>query len=333
MLSRVADALYWMARYIERAEDITRILAVNFHALLDTRMESSEQGWQPLITITGDEDLFRQHFDRYDAQTVAEFLLWHPSNPNAVVTCIHRARENARGVREQISSEMWESLNRLYFLVHRVNRAAVLRGPHEFFSQVRDGSHAFQGITEATLMHGEGYEFIQLGKFLERAEKTVRILDVKYAGLHALPDDIPEASLQLIATLKSCSAFEAFRKQSVEPLRAWRVVEFLLLNQAFPRAVLFCLKRSQQAVDYVGNLSAASASGAAHCVKPHRALGRLCSELEYLDIRDVLDDRMHPFLSHLLRRINEAADDVAQAFFNTHVVLPSPRRQQAQQQQ
>lgn len=330
MLSRVAESLYWMSRYIERAEDITRILTVNFHALLDTRLEDLERGWQPLIEITGDEALFSQHYDRYNAQTVSEFLLWHPANPNAVVACINRARENARSVREQISSEMWEHINRLYFLIRGVNRNSVLRGPHEFFSQVRDGSQAFQGVTDATMTHGEGYEFIQLGKFLERAEKTCRILDVKYATVNTLREGSPEASLQLVAMLKSCSAFEAFRKQWAFQLQAGAVAEYLLLSETFPRAALFCLKRCQRAVSAISEEAGRQASPPA---MSQRTLGRVCSELEYLDIQDVLDERMHPFLSRLLRQINQAGDEITRAYFNAQVILPSPRRQQAQQQQ
>src|SRR5258705_4000059 len=175
MLSRAAESLYWMARYIERAEDLTRLLAVNFNALLDTQPEEAGQGWQPLIAIAGDEKVFGEAYDEVTAQTVIEFFLWNPLNPNAVTACINRARENARSVREQISSEIWEHINRLYFLVRDVKRRAVLASPSDFFNQVRDGSHAFQGITTATLTHGEPYHFIQLGLHLERADKTARI--------------------------------------------------------------------------------------------------------------------------------------------------------------
>ncbi|MCS7060315.1 MAG: alpha-E domain-containing protein [Anaerolineae bacterium] len=334
MLSRVAESLYWMSRYIERAEDITRILTVNFHALLDTRLEDLKRGWQPLIEITGDQALFAQHYPEYTAQTVSEFLLWHPANPNAVIACITRARENARSVREQISSEMWEHINRLYFLVRGVNRAGVLRGPHEFFSQVRDGSQAFQGVTDATMPHGEAWQFIQLGKFLERAEKTCRILDVKYATLNTLREGTPEASLQLIAMLKSCSAFEAFRKESALQLQAGPVAHYLLLSPIFPRAVLFCLKRCQHAATAISSATLGENSrpdGAA--ALSLRTLGRTCSELEYLDIEDVLDARMHPFLTHLLRQINQIGDEITRAYFNAQIIQPSPRRQQAQQQQ
>jgi uncharacterized alpha-E superfamily protein len=332
MLSRVAETLYWMSRYIERAEDMTRILAVNFQALLDTRLEDVQQGWQPLVVITGDEDLYREHFSHYNAQSVSEFLLWHPANPNSVVACLTRARENARSVREQISIEMWEHLNRLYFLIKDTNRAAVLRGPHEFFRQVRDGSQAFQGIAEATMTHGDAHEFIQLGKYLERADKTARILDVKYAAVNTLQEGSPAASLQLIAMLKSCSAFEPFRKAHAAEMQAARVAEYLLLSRDFPRAVYFCLDRSLRAINtLLGEttrpLSASPVNSA------QRLLGRLCAEMEYLDISEVLGERMDPYLNQLLIRLNQAGDEIARTYFNTQVILPGPKSYQAVQAQ
>src|SRR6185295_9913188 len=249
MLSRVADSLYWMSRYVERAEDITRILTVNFHMLLDAKTEEA-QAWDPIIDITGDEELFNQHYNECNARNVSEFLLWHPANPNAVTTCITHARENGRGVREQISSEMWEHLNRLYFLVKDIKREISARGPYEFFDKIRHGSQAFQGITNETMTHGEAYEFIQIGKHLERADKTVRIIDVKYSSVTNLSEG-PEVSLQLLAMLRSCSAFEAFRKSPGSQLHPARVTEFLLLSQEFPRAVSYCLQRALRSVNLI----------------------------------------------------------------------------------
>lgn len=330
MLSRVAESLYWLARYIERAEDMTRILAVNFHALLDTPPESGRAGWEAIIAITGDSAYFGPAFgEDFSPRAVTEFMLWHPDNPDAALTCITQARENARGVREQISVEMWEHLNRLYYIVKDVDRAAVLRSPTEFFRQLRDGSQAFQGITDATLSHGEPYEFMQVGKFLERADKTIRILDVQYADLYHLPDESPAANLQLIAMLKSCSAFEPFRKDQAAQLQSWRVAEFLLLNRLFPRAVLFCVERSQQGLDLIGGDTPRprGADGAP------RSLGRLQADLNYLDIRDVLEDRMDPYLNQLMARLNSVDEEIARTYFNTQVVLPGRKPQQAQQQQ
>jgi uncharacterized alpha-E superfamily protein len=316
-----------MSRYVERAEDITRILTVNFHMLLDAKTEDA-QAWEPIIDITGDGDLFNGTYSECNARNVSEFLLWHPANPNAVTTCINHARENGRGVREQISSEMWEHLNRLYFLVKDIKREISARGPYEFFDKIRHGSQAFQGITNETMNHGEAYEFIQLGKHLERADKTVRIIDIKYASVNKLAEG-PESSLQLIAMLRSCSAFEAFRKAHLSQLQPAKVAEFLLFNQQFPRGVDYCLQRALRSITLMSEDSK-------HPSGPHKALGRMCSELDYLDINEVLGANMHPFLNRLLSKINQAGDEITRTYFNTQVILPAeypPRQQQAQQQQ
>ncbi len=324
-----------MSRYIERAEDLTRLLAVNFHTLLDAgRMESAE-GWQPLVVITKDEALFAEHNRKYSARSVSDFMLWNQANPNAVFWCITMARENARSVREQISKEMWEHLNRLYFAVRETDREVVTRNVLEFFAQLRDGSHAFQGITNETMTHGEAYQFIQLGKHIERAEKTARILDVKYDALRRLQPASVEEALELMALLKSCSAFEPFRKDFAAQLQTAAVVEYLLLDREFPRAVAYCLHRSQRAVTLI---TAAEQNRAQHYHNaganlPQRSLGRLSAELEYLDVNEVLGAQLHDYLGQLLLRLNQAGEEITRTFFNTQVILPEMHPQQAQQQQ
>jgi uncharacterized alpha-E superfamily protein len=332
MLSRVADSLYWMSRYIERAEDMTRLLAVNFHTLLDARQIDSEQSWQPLIVMTGDDALFRRDYDSYSAANVIDFLLWNQANASAVIWCVTLARENARSVREQISKEMWEYLNRLYFMVREANRPAISREPLGFFSQLRDGSHAFQGITNETMTHGEAYQFIQLGKHVERAEKTARILDIKYQQVMQLPEASSDASLQLMAMLKSCSAFEPFRKAHASQMQAALIVEYLLISDEFPRAVAYCLNRSLQAVNLIsGTDDLAKHQQAMN--SPQRSLGRLVAELEYLDVQEVLGAQLHAYLDQLVVRINRAAGDITRTYFSTQVILPELHPQQAQQQQ
>jgi uncharacterized alpha-E superfamily protein len=333
VLARVAESLNWMARYIERAEDVTRLLAVNFNALLDSASFDSDAGWEPIITMNGDAALFDEIYGQATARAVIEFLLWHPLNPNAVTACVTRARENARSVRERISSEMWEHINRLYFLVREVDRAAVVRSPHEFFRQVRDGSQAFQGVTQATMTHDEPYEFIRLGTHLERADKTGRLLEAKYLEASRLPDGSAETALQLIALLRSCSAFEPFRQAPGLSLETNRVVEYLLLSRTFPRAVLFCVNACLQSVGRLGDT--ATVGEPSRPDHPLRSLGRLSADLEYLDINEVLGDRMEAYLNQLLLRLNGAGADVARTYFNTRVILPDerPRQQQQQQQQ
>ncbi len=332
MLSRVAESLYWMSRYLERAEDVARIIAVNFQAALDAPQLTTSLTWEPIVDITGDRAVFNARYGAFNGETVAEFLIADPANPNAIVTCIERARENARAVREQISREMWEEINRLYHAVRGANVAEITRNPYSFFSDVRNGSHLFQGITDATMAHGEGWYFIQAGKYLERADKTTRILDVKYHTLAASinsTDTNPVAALQWIALLKSASAFEPYRRVHSQ-LHAWRVADFLLLDPTFPRSVLFCLGQTRAALH--NTLEGSSRPGN----PAERALGRLCAELEYLDIRDALADLPH-YLDTLVSKINIVGDAVTQSYFVTTNLPPKGVmdrwNRQAQQQQ
>jgi uncharacterized alpha-E superfamily protein len=338
MLSRVADSLYWTSRYIERAEDLMRLLAVNFHTLLDAGQIESEYGWQPMIAITREEEVYKKHYPAYTAKHVCDFMLWNQANPNAIFWCITMARENARSVREQISKEMWEHLNRLYFAVREADRESVSRNVLEFFTQIRDGSQAFQGITNETMTHSEAYQFIQLGKHIERAEKTARILDVKYAALRRLQAGSVGEALQLMALLKSCSGFEPFRRDYAARLQTPAVVEYLMLNREFPRSVAYCLARSLSAVNLIAaaaeqsrtKLFNPSATGA---YLPQRSLGRLSSELVYLDVNEVLGEKLHDYLGKLLMRLNQAGEDITRTYFSTQVILPELHPQQAQQQQ
>jgi len=331
MLSRVAESLYWMSRYIERAEDLTRLLAVNFSALLDIGASDAQRGWQSLIKATGDEALFAEIQGDANAQSVIQFMFWEPLNSNSVIACIVRARENARSIREQITSEMWEGINRLYFLTRNAEQSSLLTNPTEFFRFVRDRAQAFQGITTATMSHGEPYYFIQLGLHLERADKTARILDGKYLYLNQLPESSAETSLQLIALLRSCSAFEPYRRASAGLINVENVIEYLLLNREFPRAVLFCLNFCLQTLDNIGGDPTTLAKGN----PARRALGRLAADLEYLDIQEILSENMDPFLRRFLIRLNSVGDDISRLYFNTSAILPDerPRQQQQQQQQ
>jgi uncharacterized alpha-E superfamily protein len=321
MLSRVAESLYWTGRQIERAEDTSRLLRVNFHGLLDADIPDRGRAWRDLILFLGREDIFCEHFSEYTAQSVAEFVLWHPANPDAVTACVTRARENARSVREQISTEMWEHLNRLHLLVSRVRPAAVLASPHEFLVRIRDGSHAFQGVMKATLPRGEAYEFLELGTHLERADATARLLSVKVPELtEAEPDSLTHAWLSNL--LESCGAYEAYRKQESDDLRADRVVAFLLLERRHPRAVCFCLELSLSAIRAISG----------ERPRPERAIGRVFAELSFTEIRE-LDEATSILLARVMRGLADAADEIAADYFTTRSIPPGPYAQQQQQQQ
>jgi uncharacterized alpha-E superfamily protein len=321
MLSRVAESLYWTARYIERAEDTSRLLHANFHGLLDADLPDRGRAWRDLILFLGRDDVFSEHFSEYTAQTVAEFVLWHPANPDAVTSCVARARENARGVREQISNEMWEHLNRMHLHASRARPAAVLASPHDFFVRIREGSHAFQGVMKATLSRGEAYEFLELGAHLERADSTARLLAVKVPGLTAAePESVTHAWLSNL--LKSFGAYEAYRKQESGDLRADRVVAYLLLERRLPRAVCFCLELCLSAIRAISGDSS----------RPDRAIGRVFSELAFTDLRG-LDDTTAILLTRVMLGLQDAADEIAGAYFTTRSIPPGPYAQQQQQQQ
>jgi uncharacterized alpha-E superfamily protein len=189
MLSRVANAIYWMCRYIERAENVARFISVNLNLLLDMPSERGKH-WEPLVMITGDQALFEKSYPDYSQAAVSRFLTFDRNYPNAILTCLAAARENGRSIREIISSEMWEHLNTFYLeLADGGSPALALADPHRFYKIIQMRSHLFTGLMDSTMSHGEAWNFARIGMMIERADKTSRILDVKYFML------LPQADL------------------------------------------------------------------------------------------------------------------------------------------
>jgi uncharacterized alpha-E superfamily protein len=323
MLSRVAESLYWIGRYLERAEDSARLLDVHYHALLDAQVGDHGESWQRIVALTGDDSAYREHYDGYTSQDVAEWVLWHDGNPSAVASCVTIARENARSVREQISGEMWEAINGLFLVVGRANRRAAVRGPHAFFEELRNGAHRFQGTADATMTHGEPYEFLQVGLHLERAATTARVVRARYPIAVALEDDDPMQAHELVALLKSCSAFEAYVRRYGASFDSLTIAEELIRSAAFPRAVLYCLRTAAASVDRI-----AGPTGT-----PQRVLGRLCADLEYGEVGDVSGPAVAATLGELLGGIHRAGDAIAKAFFSTRALPVSALEMQEGQQQ
>jgi uncharacterized alpha-E superfamily protein len=247
MLSRVAASLYWMGRYLERAENIARLLDVNIQLLIDFGSiddQGVKEHWVPVLRSVGDEEVFFQHYAKADSASVTEFMTFHRQNPNSVFSCVCAARENARQVRDQISFEMWEVLNEVYLFLQASDAQKVWRdGPGAFYDQVKRYSHLFQGLTDATFSRTEGWDFLQFGKYLERADKTTRILDVKYHILLPRATDVGGAidTAQWQAVLRSTSALEAYRRFYVTEILPKKVAEFLVLSDSFPRSLRYCL--------------------------------------------------------------------------------------------
>lgn len=312
MLSRVADSIYWMNRYIERAENVARFIDVNLHLMLDMPSASDEQ-WEPLVATSGDKQIFEEHFDTYDRDNVIQFLTFDPDYPSSVLGCAHRARENARSVREVISSEMWEHLNRFYLMVRNAafGEFDLMQEPHEFFSQVKMAGHLFEGVTDATMSHGEAWHFGRLGRLLERADKTTRIVDVKYFFL--LPDPsyvgTPLDNIQWAALLRSASGLEMYRKRfgRIDPRR---VVDFLLLDAEFPRAVRYCVGRGEESLRAITGSPAGTFGNDAE-----QLLGRLRAELDFAALDEIVTSGVHEFLDGLQAKLNTVGEGIFETFF------------------
>lgn len=311
MLSRVADSIYWMSRYVERAENVARFISVNLNLSLDMPGEAGQQ-WLPLVVITGDQAAFSQRGSETTKENVVQFLTFDEENPNSILSCLRAARENARSVREIISAEMWEHINKFYLSIRDGGSLEeVLDNPFAFFERVSVSGQQFLGVTDATMTHGEAWHFCQMGRMLERADKTSRILDVKYFILLPKVSDVgtPFDDIQWLALLRSASALEMYRQRhgQISPVK---VVTFLVLDREFPRAVLHCLTRANDSLHAISGTYTGGFSNAAE-----RQLGQLRAELAYTQAEDVIAGGLHEFVDHLQTRINSVGNAIFDSFF------------------
>lgn len=320
MLSRVADSIYWMSAYIERAENVARSVEVNVQLTLDLPSVSSDEQWEALVTTSGDLARFRERFEAPSRADVIEFLAFDTRSPNSILSCLTAARENARMIREVITAEMWEQLNSYYFLVRDAARQReVLEWPQDFLAAVRTESQRFAGVTDATMSHGEAWRFARLGLMLERADKTTRILDVKYFLLLPTVSDVgtPIDDIQWAAVLRSASAFEMYRKRHGR-VSSDRIVEFLVLDREFPRAVHYCLIDADESLHAISGTPSGTFSNAGE-----QRLGQLRSELAFTDVSDIITAGLHEFLDGLQQRLIR----VGEAIHGTFFVAPAARAQ------
>ncbi len=311
MLSRVAQSIYWMARYIERAENVARFVDVNLQLLLDLPAGGAAQ-WEPLVSTTGDMALFRQRYETASRENVVSFLTFDPTNPNSILSSLTAARENARSIREVISTDMWEHLNEFYHGVNGVSsQGGRLESPYQFFDSVKKGSYLFDGITLATLSHGESWYFYLLGRLLERADKTSRLLDFKYFVLLPSLGDVgtPFDDIQWAAVLRSASGFEMYRKRHAE-IAPNRIVDFLMLDTDFPRSINYCVANADQAVHAITGTPRGMFRNPAE-----RKLGQMRGELAYSQVEEIINNGLHEFLDRLQRELNLAGDAVSATFF------------------
>ncbi len=316
MLSRVADNLYWISRYIERAENVARFIDVNLHLMLDLPGGATEQ-WEPLVITTGDDAIFAERYGAASRENVVEFLTFDRANPNSILTCLRIARETARAVRQTISSEMWEQVNTFYLMVtSSTAREQVKEAPYQFFREVKLASHLFEGLTNATMSHGEGWHFCRLGRLIERADKTTRILDVKYFLLLPAVADVgtPIDDIQWAAVLRSASALEMYRKRH-HHLTPDQVADFLLLDREFPRSIHYSLIKADESLHALSGTQVGT-----FCNTAEQRLGQLRSELTYTRVQDIIAAGLHEFLDALQTKLNGIGNTIFDTFFALHPV-------------
>jgi uncharacterized alpha-E superfamily protein len=326
MLSRVANAIYWMCRYIERAENVARFISVNLNLLLDMPSEKG-QHWESLVMTTGDRDLFDRECPNcsQDQAAVIRFLTFNRDYPNAILTCLAAARENGRSIREIISSEMWEHLNNFYLeLADAQSPRFALTDPHRFFKIIQMRSHLFTGLLDSTMSHGEAWNFARFGMMLERADKTSRILDVKYFMLLPQADlvNTPIDNIQWTAVLKSASAFEMYRKQH-HRITPRQVAGFLIFDNHFPRSIHHCISKAQICLHRITGSPVGSAGSAAE-----KQVGRIKADLDYTDIDEVVDSGLHEYLDSLQTRLNQVDSAIGTSFFNLQLQVETTANEQ-----
>jgi uncharacterized alpha-E superfamily protein len=310
MLSRVADSLYWMSRYLERAEHTARLIDVDFQLRLDQSPEAGSGRWWRLLEAL---QAPRPEDGKIDSTTLTHILTLDKTNSSSIISCVAAARENLRQVREQCSSEMWEELNRLYLQVNStISSEAGLLHAHVFFRAVQDGAHLFQGVTDSTMSHGEGWQYIQLGRFVERTDALAGLIGTYLSRLPYSPDQAVENEeyLEWVGLLKSCAAFEAYCKKYTAEVRPLRVAEFLLLNPEFPHSVRFSVDMVHAALRAIAELTERKAE------QPVRLAGRLRATLSFSQIDEVMASGANAYVESVRQQCGQAHTAIHQIYFD-----------------
>lgn len=312
MLSRVAENLYWLGRYTERAENMARIVSVNANLLLDLP-KGIAPGWQPLIAITGSNGLFRECYGDYEERSVVRFLVGDSENPDSILSCLVMARENARTIRDIVPREGWEAINELYlFAKENLQSGLSKRGRYAYLKEIFRSAHTIGGMIAGTMNHDAGYDFLRSGRNLERADMTTRIIDVRSASL--LPEETaslrPFENIQWVSVLKSLTAYQMYRRAMQVRVRRADVLRFLFQNPVFPRAVYRCVAVVEECV---GRLPRNEA--------PLRVLGRVKRTLQGADVAALTQSAVHEFIDQLQIGLGQIHEEIAKTYF---LAAPSP---------
>ncbi len=312
MLSRVADSLYWIGRYLERAEHTARLLNVELQLWLDQSRELGAGRWRFLLDALRAPALSGP----VDPTQLLNTLVFSRSNSSSIVSCVTSARENLRHVREQCSGRMWEQLNRLYLdVIERRPGEEWIVKSHDFFLLVLEGAYLFHGITDATMSHGEGWQFIQLGRYVERANTLTTLLETHF---HRVANDFETPVegaeyLEWVGLLGGCVALEAYCKAHTAEIRPLRVAEFLLLNPEFPHSIRFAVDRVNAALNLIADSTQRSSK------LPTRIAGRLRAQLSFSQIEEIMSEGIHTYLQNVREECDTIHSAIHDIYFDYSV--------------
>ncbi|HTO45711.1 MAG TPA: alpha-E domain-containing protein [Burkholderiales bacterium] len=310
MLSRTANNLFWMARYVERGENTARILDITYRmSLMPQDRSVAQKEWFAPLNITGTLFPFSGRFSTVGAHDVLRYMVLDPDNPSSIMSCARAARENARAVRGAITSEMWEVLNSTWLELQNFNESRLdTEGVSHFFDWVKERAHLFRGVTVGTALKDEAFHFNRLGIFLERADNTARILDVKYHVLLPSVEDVGGAVdyYQWAAVLRSVSAFESYRKVYRDVITPLRVAELLILRVDMPRSLHACMREAYDIMQILARPQAEEAL---------RRAGALWSELHFGRIDVIFNRGLHEYLTEFLTRTDALGQEINRSYF------------------
>ncbi|MCG6863062.1 MAG: alpha-E domain-containing protein [Chromatiaceae bacterium] len=310
MLSRVAENIYWMARYIERVENTARLISAATNLMLDLP-KGMRQGWGPLIAIAGCDEIYRKRHDEYGERAVLRFMIGAKDNPDSILESLQSARENCRTIRDIVPREVWEQINALYFFGgEHMQEGLTKRGRHPFLKQIVLRCQTIAGKVSGTMNRDQGYQFLRLGYNIERADMTTRILDVSSADLlhEDGPDLEPFASTRWMAVLNSISAYQMYRRSQQPRVQRSAVVRFVLQDTAFPRAVYYCINQVEAGISLLPRNASSM-----------RVIGRLKRSLTSPDIGGLDQESLHAFIDELQVTISELHQELSGTWF-----LPPP---------
>lgn len=309
MLSRIAANLHWMSRYVERAENTARVLDVTYRVgLVNKNRATAERDWYAPLNITGTLFPFQGRYPQVSADTVLTFMALDSENPTSILSCVRGARENARTVRSHLTTEMWEVLNSTWLELSRTTEADLRHNPQAFFDYVKERSHLYRGVTLGTMHRGDAYHFLRLGTFIERADATARLIDVKYHLLLPSLKDVGRAIdyYQWGAILRALSAFETYKRIYRDVITPIRIAELLILRDDFPRSLAFSLSDVHRTL--------LKLEGARNS-EVLRVSGRLDAQLRYGRIQDIFANGLHEYLTDFLVRIGDLSEELQARYF------------------